>query len=137
MAECFECGKPAEEYHHVVPKIVGGTKTIPLCSICHGKVHGLSGRAGHTELTKRGLDKKRVAELGATWLAICVEGMTFENASKEFEIPIGRIKNLLKRLNEMDITYQAELLSTVNGITSVPTYKLYRSMHNDGTDDDY
>lgn len=38
--ECFECGKPAKHEHHVVPKTLGGTKTIPLCEECHSKVHG-------------------------------------------------------------------------------------------------
>ena len=38
---CFECGSNDNiHYHHVVPKIKGGTKTIPLCELCHGKVHG-------------------------------------------------------------------------------------------------
>jgi hypothetical protein len=36
---CFECGEPAECDHHVVPKSLGGTKTIPLCLECHGLVH--------------------------------------------------------------------------------------------------
>ena len=38
---CFECGSENNiHYHHVVPKSLGGTNTIPLCDICHGKVHG-------------------------------------------------------------------------------------------------
>ncbi len=37
--KCFECGSEAEHQHHVVPKSMGGTKTIPLCSSCHAKVH--------------------------------------------------------------------------------------------------
>jgi hypothetical protein len=37
---CFECGSMNEiQYHHIVPFVKGGTKTIPLCVICHGKVH--------------------------------------------------------------------------------------------------
>ena len=36
---CFECGKPSEFNHHVVPVSSGGTKTVPLCAICHGLVH--------------------------------------------------------------------------------------------------
>lgn len=37
---CFECGSNQDiHYHHIVPEIKGGTKTIPLCVICHGKVH--------------------------------------------------------------------------------------------------
>jgi hypothetical protein len=39
-ALCFECGNPAHCEHHVVPKSLGGTKTVPLCVVCHGKVHG-------------------------------------------------------------------------------------------------
>lgn len=36
---CFECGLPAQAQHHVVPQALGGTKTVPLCLVCHGKVH--------------------------------------------------------------------------------------------------
>ena len=37
--KCFECGKPAECEHHVVPKSLGGIKTVPLCLKCHGIIH--------------------------------------------------------------------------------------------------
>ena len=37
---CFECGSNNQiEYHHIVPFVKGGTKTIPLCVICHSNVH--------------------------------------------------------------------------------------------------
>lgn len=37
---CFECGSMDRiEYHHIVPFVKGGTKTIPLCIVCHSKVH--------------------------------------------------------------------------------------------------
>ena len=36
---CFECAVPAQHWHHVVPRALGGTKTLPLCEACHGKVH--------------------------------------------------------------------------------------------------
>ena len=39
MKKCFECDAPAQADHHVVPKVLGGTKTIPLCDDCHSKVH--------------------------------------------------------------------------------------------------
>ena len=52
--DCFECGKPAEFDHHVVPAIYGGTKTVPLCAVCHSKVHGLS-LLNHRTLTKAGM----------------------------------------------------------------------------------
>ena len=38
---CFECGAPAVHQHHVVPRSLGGTRTVPLCLDCHGKVHGI------------------------------------------------------------------------------------------------
>ena len=38
-AVCFECDAPAEHNHHVVPRSLGGTRTIPLCERCHGLVH--------------------------------------------------------------------------------------------------
>jgi transcriptional regulator of acetoin/glycerol metabolism len=40
MEPCFECGRAASNLHHVIPKCLGGTKTVPLCLECHGKVHG-------------------------------------------------------------------------------------------------
>jgi len=37
---CFECGSIEKVVdHHVIPKVLGGTKTIPLCTPCHSKVH--------------------------------------------------------------------------------------------------
>lgn len=37
---CFECGSSENIHqHHIIPKSLGGTKTIPLCVECHGKVH--------------------------------------------------------------------------------------------------
>ena len=66
--ECFECNKIATENHHVIPKTLGGTKTIPLCGSCHAKVHQMDGkrRDSHSELTKLGLKraKKRGVNLG-------------------------------------------------------------------------
>ena len=53
-AQCFECGQPAQLAHHVVPKSMGGTRTIPLCHECHSKVHGVDYNA-HESLTKQGL----------------------------------------------------------------------------------
>jgi len=34
--KCFECESPyAIEHHHVVPRIRGGERTVPLCDQCH------------------------------------------------------------------------------------------------------
>lgn len=65
---CFECGAPATERHHVVPASLGGTKTVPLCGICHAKIHDVDGkrRTRIAELTKAALDAKKAR--GETWV---------------------------------------------------------------------
>ena len=55
---CFECGGDVEEMHHVVPVVTGGTRVVPLCESCHGKVHQLN-REGHSFLIKVALKKKK------------------------------------------------------------------------------
>lgn len=65
---CFECGAPATERHHIVPASLGGTKTVPLCGICHAKIHDVDGkrRTRIAELTKAALDTKKAR--GETWV---------------------------------------------------------------------
>ena len=56
--KCFECGSVATENHHVIPRSLGGTKTVPLCIKCHCLIHNLNSkrRDQHSDLTKRGLE---------------------------------------------------------------------------------
>ena len=62
MIKCFECGSNESIHnHHVVPRILGGTKTIPLCETCHGKVHDRK-FLNHKTLQRKGIEKAR--ELG-------------------------------------------------------------------------
>ena len=57
---CFECGSnEGIHQHHVVPKVKGGTKTLPLCGICHGKVHGKNFGVEWRELQKEGIKKAK------------------------------------------------------------------------------
>lgn len=57
---CFECGAPATEQHHIIPVVRGGTKTIPLCSACHAKVHDIKGRRdNHVDNTKIALERRK------------------------------------------------------------------------------
>ena len=56
---CFECGSDADHMHHVVPKSLGGTMTVPLCVRCHGKCHG--GRMTTPSLTRDAMAAKRRA----------------------------------------------------------------------------
>jgi hypothetical protein len=56
---CFECGKFDNLHeHHVVPRVLGGRKTIKLCAICHGKIHNLD-FSNHGNLIKIGLSKSK------------------------------------------------------------------------------
>lgn len=55
---CFECGKRATQTHHVVPRSKGGKRTIRLCDICHGKVHGKR-TMSTSELTRAALQVKK------------------------------------------------------------------------------
>ena len=54
---CFECGEETTGQHHVVPYSKGGRRVVPMCTSCHGKVHGL--QMDHTELVKAGMEKSR------------------------------------------------------------------------------
>lgn len=58
--KCFECNQPADHAHHVVPKVLGGTRTLPLCEVCHGKVHGCNW-VNHGSLTRAGLQRAKAA----------------------------------------------------------------------------
>lgn len=58
--KCFECDSIGDiHYHHVVPQILGGIKTIPLCSVCHGKVHNIN-FMNHKELVKKGIERAKL-----------------------------------------------------------------------------
>jgi hypothetical protein len=57
--KCFECGLDGDlHYHHVIPETLGGTKTIPLCLICHGKVHNKK-FVNHKELQRIGIERAK------------------------------------------------------------------------------
>ncbi|OQA37942.1 MAG: hypothetical protein BWY51_00988 [Parcubacteria group bacterium ADurb.Bin316] len=73
--KCFECEAVAEHLHHIVPQVKGGTKTIPLCKVCHGKVHS-NDKMSISYLTKLGLygsKKKQIREELCLifWAIIC------------------------------------------------------------------
>ena len=58
---CFECGTDVHLHnHHVIPQVRGGTKTIPLCSDCHGKVHGKNFGSNWRKLQKEGIAKAKI-----------------------------------------------------------------------------
>jgi len=58
-ADCFECGDTAVSLHHVIPRSRGGTRTVPLCGMCHAKAHHRDGNMDIATLTKSALYAKR------------------------------------------------------------------------------
>ena len=56
---CFNCGSDHEiHYHHVVPECKGGKEAIPLCIVCHGKVHDVD-FVKMKKLQKEGIERAR------------------------------------------------------------------------------
>ena len=91
LDKCFECGLPMEEMHHVVPKSKGGTKTIPLCATCHGKVHDIKNRT----LAAIGRAKAKERDIA--------NGVIFgrKNGSYEkLEMFLSKHKDVIKLLSE-------------------------------------
>lgn len=60
---CFECGADAEHHHHVVPRLSGGTQTVPLCLKCHSKAHKL--KMTTSNLVKQAIQRRRAN--GQSW----------------------------------------------------------------------
>jgi hypothetical protein len=90
MQPCFECGRPAEHAHHVVPRVRGGTRTVQLCAVCHGKVHERD--MGTPALTRAALALKRDRNerLGGTQLPygkrLATDGIHLEDCQAEQDI---------------------------------------------------
>jgi hypothetical protein len=57
--ECFECDAPAVFNHHVIPKAIGGKRTVSLCAECHGKIHGRTFTMHHGALIQQGMARAK------------------------------------------------------------------------------
>ena len=56
---CFECDSIYDLHeHHVIPRSLGGKRTIKICAICHGKIHNLD-FTNHGNLIKIALKKRK------------------------------------------------------------------------------
>ena len=61
---CINCGHPAENMHHVVPKCLGGkegSNLVALCCACHGLVHERD-MVKHRRLQKIGIEAAKKVE---------------------------------------------------------------------------
>tara|TARA_B100000287_G_scaffold371124_1_gene368980 strand:+ start:158 stop:940 length:783 start_codon:yes stop_codon:yes gene_type:complete len=102
--KCFECDSDKNiVHHHVVPKSLGGTKTIPLCEDCHGLVHNKN----LTHMNELRLKKQRkIAEEGFFPIGACPFGYRIKGSqgkkvleihSKEAEI----VSYIFKKTHEL------------------------------------
>lgn len=118
---CFECGQVGESHnHHVVPRVLGGTKTVPLCECCHGKVHGID-FTKHSELTKVGLQaaRDRGAVLGNPRLSEVRFSDTTQARAKHIETSKARNSDMRGVLEGLKVRYPdsslRQLASLLNG----------------------
>lgn len=72
---CFECSAPADHEHHVVPRVLGGTRTVWLCELHHGMIHDRV-MVNQRTLTKTGI--ARVRSEGRRWTRIAPYGFRFD-----------------------------------------------------------
>ena len=59
---CVECGSKANiVFHHLIPESKGGRFTLPVCQMCHDKIHGVKKprNISLSKLTKDGLKRAR------------------------------------------------------------------------------
>ena len=117
--KCFECDSDKNiHHHHVVPKSIGGTKTIPLCGDCHGLVHNKN----LTHMSELILKKKRkIAEEGFYPNGTCPFGYrikgysgkkVLEVHSKEAEI-VSYIFKKTHELVEQNLYSKTRITQTV------------------------
>jgi transposase-like protein len=110
---CFECEKPSEHNHHVVPQIYGGTKTIPLCHDCHGKAHGLEFK--FTELVKAGIERARKngKQIGRKKVVVDVEeiirlrisGLSQRKIAERVKCSTGAVQRTLRGFGEVQFKF--------------------------------
>ena len=91
---CIECKRPAEHDHHVVPVSYGGTVTVPLCAVCHAKVHESMSLAA---ISKAALDEKKDR---GEWVGGNPYGYKFNSLTQCLEYEPKEQKNI-QRLKEL------------------------------------
>jgi len=118
---CFECGSDKNVHqHHIIPKSLGGTKTIPLCETCHGRVHQKD-LVKFNNLAKEG--RKRYVEnggkLGRKGGSVeSIERFMSKLTNKEIERLLNEkysIRNIATKL-EVSTTTVMKVKKTINNL---------------------
>jgi len=102
---CINCGHDAEHEHHVVPCVIGGSVTVPLCEVCHGKVHDRA-FVNHKILTRVGLMKKFPEEpCRVLWLIYEQCESCYDVAQMLFKeghsLTVSRVRQLIYRMKRI------------------------------------
>lgn len=92
---CLECGTATTGKHHVVPKVRGGQRQIPMCGVCHAKVHNMSQR----QLIREGLSKqiglpkkkKTTKKTDMKIISLRKSGMPYKKIAKKLRLSVGTI----------------------------------------------
>ena len=97
---CFDCEDQAVHAHHVVPRSLGGTKTVFLCADCHGKVHNRH-FIDSSALVKKGLAKRRKKGF---WHGVAPYGYELEDGKLKRKPDEYEILQLIISLNDKGIS---------------------------------
>ena len=108
--------------HHVVPRILGGTYTVPLCEDCHTKVHDKNMKI--SALIKAGLRKthENGTTLGrptalfdkAEAVKLSKSGLGCRRIGKKLGVSYGTIYKYLKTVKGLHLQGNVSVLSDVD-----------------------
>jgi len=99
--KCVECESSENIVkHHIIPESRGGKFVVPLCQLCHDKVHDLNGRnISMSKLTLEGLNKARMrgVKLGNPRPAKAIKSMCKFNKEKKIKFA-NKIMPIIKEI---------------------------------------
>ena len=102
MKTCFECGKKADIEHHVIPRSLGGKKTVPLCNQCHSLVHDAK-LISLGSLIKEGRAKLQELKNKEKIIEMFMKGEQISKISKSTKVSRNSVYNVLEELSLIHI----------------------------------
>ena len=98
--------------HHVIPVVVGGTQTVPLCPRCHSLAHGVSSEVQYaSHLVKLGIERARArgVRLGAPpkiddalvqrMFSLRADGRTYRQIADELGVSVGAVHGCIRKFS--------------------------------------
>ena len=121
--KCWECEIETEDihHHHPVPRVRGGTKTVPLCLECHAKAHHRRKNMSSSTLIKAGMRQARLngSKLGNPRLAEARVKATQSTVANGVANR-ARIMAVITEIQEAGVTKLAHIARCLNarGVTT-------------------